>query len=126
MTKILCFVFFSFIMKLISSFNIMNNPNSVFTIPYVRSFRSDKINMEMGCGHNVVFAGFDFPNGPQDALHTYLLSRYSEVACLYKTVFAKVFGTNQNYRNLKSPEIVAKKLKLISSKTKNIIIDWKK
>ncbi len=92
------------------SLSIMNNDNAVFTIPYTTTFRTDKINAAMGCGHNIVFGNYLYPAGSRDALSLYLspnLYGGTSIRCQFKTLFAKVVGTGQDYSELKTPEIVA-------------------
>ena len=90
--------------------SIMENPNAVFSIPYTTSFRSDKISASMGCGHNVAYSSYTYPSGIRDALSLYINS-YSyggtSIRCQFKTLFAKVLGSAQNYEELKSAQIVA-------------------
>ena len=84
----------------------------------------------MGCGHNVVFSSYTYPSGVRDALSLYLNSHSyggSSVRCQYKTLFAKVLGTAQNYDELKSAQVVGGDIKrAMGGKIKNIIVDWKK
>lgn len=92
------------------SLSVMNNENAVFNIPYTTSFRTDKINAALGCGHNIVFGNYLYPAGSRDALSLYMNPHFyggTTVRCQFKTLFAKAFGTGQDYSELKSPETVA-------------------
>ena len=88
------------------SLSIMNNDNAVFTIPYTTTFRADKISSALGCGHNIVFGNYLYPAGTRDALNLYMNPHFyggTSVRCQFKSLFAKVFGTGQDYSELKTP-----------------------
>lgn len=103
---------------------------AVFTIPYTTTFRKDKLNEAMGCGHNVIYGTYLYPQENRDALHFYLNPYHfggTGLTCKFKWMFVKAFGTGQNYDMLKSPEIVAKSIKdNIETKFKDVIVEWKK
>ena len=84
----------------------------------------------MGCGHNVIYGTYLYPQENRDALHFYLSPYHfggTGLNCKFKWMFARAFGTAQDYEILKSPEIVAKSIKdNVEIRFKDIIVDWKK
>ena len=108
----------------------MKLSKAVFSIPYTTSFRTDKLNQAMGCGHNVIYGTYLYPQENRDALHFYLSPYHfggTGLNCKFKWMFARAFGTAQDYEILKSPEIVAKSIKdNVEIRFKDIIVDWKK
>lgn len=72
--------------------------NAVYSVPYVRSFRSDLVSKSMGCGYNIAYSSYQYPGGVKDTLKIYSsLNSYgiSFRGCQLKDVYAKVFGYSQ-------------------------------
>ena len=62
-------VFLTAYLFIAQAINILDDSRSVFTIPYTRYFRKDKIGESMGCGKRIAYASWTFPDGARDALH---------------------------------------------------------
>ena len=107
-----------------------NNSTEVYTISYVRSFRPDLVDDSMGCGFaNIAYSTYTYPSGLEDALNTYQNPGQFQLNlhCKPKNIYAKVFGYEQDYDDLKNGEDVANNiLQRVAPTSRNIIIDWKK
>lgn len=82
----------------------------------------------MGCGHNVVYSGYQYPSGPRDTIKIYTqTSTYglSFSSCRPKDVYAKIFGYAQDYNALKESRNIVDSINKDLRNIFKIIIDWK-
>jgi hypothetical protein len=101
-----------------------------YTIHYLKSYRSDLVEKNFGCGQSIVYGTYLFPMGPVDALYTLLNANMYGFngQCQRKDTYIKLFGSAQNYDLLMdpNPSIVDMIANAVSrSNTKKVIIDWK-
>lgn len=100
----------------------------IYTIRYLKSYDRLKVSNFMGCQYkNIVYGNYIYPQGPVDALYVYLNpNMYNFYITCSNNVFAKIFGTAQDYELLfkADPKILANNI-LKSINADNYIIDWK-
>lgn len=105
----------------------LENPNFVYTIPYLRTFRADLLEKTMGCNLNIVYSSYTHPEGLRDAAHIVTNSyQYGGARCQPKDMYLKIFGYAQNYGLLTDAIGVADAIKKsVSNRFRNVIVDWK-
>jgi hypothetical protein len=103
-----------------------SNPNSIYTITYLRSFNPHLNSPNLCCKIHVVYSGYLYPSTLKDAAlvfnssHVYGLSR----SCNPPSIYLKIFGYEQNYKLLHQAGSVARDLRNKWERN-NIIVDWK-
>lgn len=70
----------------------------------------------LGCGHpNIAYATYVYPSGSKDSLYVHLNkgTYQHHNSCTFKNLYAKIFGTSQNYNQLlkSEPSSVADRVK---------------
>lgn len=106
----------------------LDNINSVYSIPYTRIFRPDLIQKHLGCGYNIAFSSYTYPDGLRDMAHIYANPYYfgNPFRCNPKEAYLKVFGYAQDYSRLNDGKQIATNIqRSVNGKFRNIIVDWK-
>ena len=104
-------------------------PDPVYTIHYLRNYRSDMVENNFGCRKSIVFGTYIYPLGPVDAVyglinsHQFGLSR----ACQRPASYIKLFGEAQDYKkitnaNSKITDSISQSLVQVKMP---LIVDWK-
>lgn len=101
--------------------------NSVYTIPYLTSYRQDLVEKSFGCNYNVVLGSYTHPDGLRDAAQILLNPyQFGGVRCQPKETYLKIFGYAQDYSVLNDVNSVGESLKRsINGRIRNIVVDWK-
>ena len=104
-------------------------PDPVYTIHYLRNYRSDMMNSNAGCSKSVVFGTYIHPLGPVDAVYGLLNSQQFNIpkSCQRPASYIKIFGEAQDYK-----QIINVNEQLINTISQNLnrvkmplVVDWK-
>lgn len=101
--------------------------NSVYTIPYLTSYRQDLVEKSFGCNYQVVLGSYTHPDGLRDTAQILLNPyQYGGVRCQPKETYLKIFGYAQDYNLLTDVNGVGESFKRsINGRIRNIVVDWK-
>lgn len=102
-------------------------PDPVYTIHYLRSYRNDLVQNNLGCGKSVVFGTYLYPLGPVDALYALINGHSVGVPganCNRPATYIKLFGDAQDYSKIE-PSMYASLTSTITRTRGTAIIDWK-
>lgn len=77
-------------------------PDPVYTIHYLRSYRHDLVQNNLGCGKSVVYGVYLYPLGAVDALYAHMNGHTVGIStnCNHPATYMKLFGDAQDYSKI--------------------------